>query len=93
MACSQFHPQSPADAAVEAITVSLAVQGRQEGLEPASGRTRAVAVKENTVKHLPKYGFSAEWREEPAGTKLGARLAWAHLGDLPWHPQLMSGAL
>lgn len=71
----------------------LAVQGRQEGLEPASGRTRAVAVKENTVKHLPKYGFSAERREEPAGTKLGARLAWAHLGDLPWHPQLMSRAL
>lgn len=53
MVCSQFHPQSPADAAVEAITVSLVVPARQEGLESASGRTRAVTVKENTVKYVP----------------------------------------
>lgn len=33
MARSQFHPQSPADAAVGAITVPFLVQGRQEGLE------------------------------------------------------------
>lgn len=80
---------------MEAITVSFVVQGRQEGLEAASGRTRGTAVKENTVKYVPwtckstRIQGSAErgvWRNKA----LGRGWHGAHFGDLPCHPQLMS---